>query len=72
MDTEHYVGLALVAVLAALMGVGWVLERRAWNHGTCSRCGGRWLHFDVDSQGGRGYKCKGGHIVWISYPWIET
>jgi hypothetical protein len=41
-------------------------EKRWWNNGVCE-CGSEWNGFDMDSQGGRGYKCDRQHYVWISY-----
>ncbi|APU89027.1 hypothetical protein Rctr197k_276 [Virus Rctr197k] len=42
-------------------------EARAFNRGVC-RCGSRWRRFDVDSQGGRGYRCDAcGDYCWVSY-----
>lgn len=42
-------------------------DRKLWNKGYCPRCFGRWEYFDMDSQGGRGYKCEGNHTAWISW-----
>lgn len=43
-------------------------ESKTWNSGTCRECGTKWKQFDIDSQGGRGYKCGcGKHTCWISY-----
>lgn len=53
---------------SALIALGVQLEMKAWNNGICKKCGGKWRQFDTDSQGGRGYKCDGGHYEWISYP----
>ena len=41
-------------------------EKKSWNNGVCKKTGERWRCFDIDSQGGRGYK-SGGHCIWISY-----
>jgi|WetSurSiteA1Bulk_404760.scaffolds.fasta_scaffold77249_1 hypothetical protein len=46
-------------------------EKDRWNQGYCPECGGDWEHFDTDSQGGRMYKCTGGHYVVITYPRID-
>ena len=37
---------------------GYLPEKRKWNNGKCKVCGCRWEMFDMDSQGGRMYKCK--------------
>jgi hypothetical protein len=42
-------------------------ERRQWNNGTCVNCRTPWRSFDMDSQGGRGYKCE----TRCSYVWIS-
>ena len=56
-----------------LLTIAWAAYREStwWNNGLCPRCQKRWKHFDTDSQGGRGYKCKNGHYTWISYP-VDT
>lgn len=41
-------------------------EIRWWNNGICKETGKSWELFDVDSQGGRGYKSDN-HHCWISY-----
>lgn len=58
-------GLPIIATVSTL---AWLLDRMAWNGGKCP-CGGQWIYFDTDSQGGHGYKCSSGvpnHVVWIS------
>lgn len=44
-------------------------EKKLWNGGTCPLCQNAWIKFDVDSQGGRGYKCScaPARYIWISY-----
>ena len=42
-------------------------EKRKWNNGTCSKCGDKWKLFDIDSQGGRMYRCDNWHYCDISY-----
>lgn len=44
-------------------------EKRDWNNGICKICGTKWVYFDSDSQGGRGYHCgcSNRHYTWISY-----
>lgn len=67
------VGLSVIAVLLVVGFVGFFAERRSWNHGKCPKCDTNWSRFDSDSQGGRGYKCKGCEkYIWISYPFIDT
>lgn len=51
---------------------GYRHEKMLWNNGWCPECNNIWRGFDMDSQGGRGYKCdcRSRHI-WISYPGID-
>lgn len=42
-------------------------EKKKFNNGICSKCGGKWERFDTDSQGGRGYRCECGRYIWITY-----
>lgn len=60
-------GLSVFALFFMLSVIGYFLERRAWNGGTCALNGLPWIHFDNDSQGGRGYKA-GEVRIWISWP----
>ena len=46
----------------------WRQDDRDWNGGACHECGDWWESFDMDSQGGRGYRCGCGRSIWISYP----
>ena len=67
--------LVIVLTLAGLIfccALGSIIEYREFNHGICRYCGTRLNHFDIDSQGGRGYTCKGcGYCTWISYDFID-
>ena len=56
---------AIVLVLGLIAAI--VHERKLWNNGICAEYNEPWVHFDNDSQGGRGYKCRDRHI-WISWP----
>ena len=43
-------------------------EKKSYNKGICPHCGSPLKLFDLDSQGGRGYKCISCHYVtWCSY-----
>lgn len=62
--------IGAIAILAMIVGVLWAInsERKAYNNGICTKCGGKLRLFDCDSQGGRGYHCDGcDNIVWVSY-----
>ncbi len=61
-------GILLLTGVAILIVAGLFGESRDWHGGYCRVCGGAWGYFDTDSQGGRGYCCEGGHVIWISYP----
>jgi hypothetical protein len=62
--------IALAIVVLALIGYGGYCarnsEKKVWNNGICAEYGEPWRHFDNDSQGGRGYKCRD-QFCWISY-----
>lgn len=62
-------GFILMLLIVGLLGAG--LERRRWNKGRCPKCDGTWNLFDMDSQGGRGYKCSCGEYIWISWPGVD-
>ncbi len=61
-----------ILVMPFLMWHGAGRERLLWNGGQAP-CGERWTMFDVDSQGGRMYKCEGvcRHRCDISYPGVD-
>ncbi len=72
MDLVVIVGAVLVFVALSI----WARqgEVRVWNGGLCQKCSTLWRNFDVDSQGGRGYKCSGCAVtrrVWISWPGVD-
>ena len=61
--------VVMIAAFSLLAFYARSLEKRSWNNGFC-KCGGKWIYFDTDSQGGRGYKCdvpSCQYGVWISY-----
>lgn len=64
--------IIICGIIALIFALGvvfvWRQEYVIWNKGFCS-CGGRWINFDTDSQGGRGYKCDTCKTsLWVSYP----
>jgi len=59
--------LAAVAVFVGLMVWARAGEKKLWNNGTNALNGREWVCFDVDSQGGRGYKDGAGSTIWITY-----
>ena len=63
-------GWGVVLAVWALLVFAWIGDYRAWNYGTCRKCRTQWRYFDTDSHGGKGYKCDGGHVTWVSYPWV--
>lgn len=67
-----YVGIAILLIMAVGMFVAYRLEKSDWNNGACSCEKGWWRSFDMDSQGGRGYKCTHCRkVIWITYPFID-
>lgn len=66
-----WVAALVFGVLAGLMLIAALFERWRWNKGYCN-CGKPWRMFDMDSQGGRMYKCdECGAYVDISYPFVD-
>ena len=67
----HQFAPYIITLVVALIvsGMIWAIrsEKRDWNNGICAKYGEPWVHFDNDSQGGRGYKCRDQYI-WISWP----
>lgn len=43
-------------------------EKEEWNGGVCKEHGFPWVQFDMDSQGGRMYKCKPNLYVPGNFP----
>lgn len=68
-ETPYLLILLVVVILSFLIGAQWAYydDYKNWNHGICKKNGKPWVCFDVDSQGGRGYKA-GNCSIWISYP----
>lgn len=61
-------------VLGLIIVAGWIIciyainrEKKRWNNGKCPECGEEWEMFDMDSQGGRMYKCKNDHRCICTY-----
>jgi len=71
------IAIAIALVLFLSIGVPWEirLERRVWNGWRCRAHGRPWIHFDTDSQGGRGYACRHPTTpcgTWISYRRVDA
>lgn len=68
---EPFIVLAFGILLLVMVPIAVIREyhrqKRDWNQGFCADCSECWRSFDIDSQGGRGYKCGCRHI-WIDYP----
>jgi len=61
----------LVFVPFIIVGVyAYRSEKETWNDGVCRDNSVKWETFDMDSQGGRGYKA-GDCYCWISWPGID-
>lgn len=59
----------LILIFALIMRIQFLSERKRWNNGICANCNnGYWKSFDMDSQGGTGYKCTNCNAhVWLDY-----
>lgn len=68
MDNVLIVAMAIMVVVF-IVGVsyGVLSEKAQWNNGVCKVCGAKWKQFDMDSQGGRMYRCENWHYCDISY-----
>ena len=60
--------LILITVMIFFLGSRWArnCEIALWNNGICKETGEPWIMFDIDSQGGRGYR-SGDYTMWASY-----
>jgi hypothetical protein len=60
---------ALILIPLMVAGCIWAYrhEKFLWNNGICAQYNEPWVHFDNDSQSGRGYKCRDA-TIWISWP----
>ena len=69
----------IIITIIAIIGIGFLmvslgiwLEKRDFNNGICPHCGNKLYFFDMDSQGGRGYKCeKCYYHTWVSYKTVD-
>ena len=64
-----------LCAIVALTFVAWIgikSETKAFNKGVCKKCGRKLKYFDVDTQGGRGYKCEAcDYYTWVSYLCVD-
>ena len=68
MDAGTWVVVVVTVLLVCVIPLGYFSEKRHWNEGVCPECGGFFRYFDIDSQGGRGYKCPDcGSVTWVSW-----
>ncbi len=65
-----FVVCVLIAV-PVLMALAWWHDAYEWNGGVCRLSGRKWVYFDTDSQGGRGYMDGDGNTAWISWPLVD-
>lgn len=64
-----FILFCLICLFMLFCFYGYIKEKKEWNNGICPHCGSKWICFDVDSRGGRMYKCETRkHYVDISYP----
>lgn len=60
----------LICVIGSRIAIS--LEEKSFNKCKCIKCETELECFDMDSQGGRGYKCpRCGHTVWVSYHIVD-
>ena len=72
MEIGFWIALVVSVFLISGGVYGHCIESMDWNDGGCSHCESKWIRFDVDSQGGRGYKCNCAYRhIWISWPSID-
>lgn len=57
----------IISVAIGMSLLAAFFDARQWNGGICAEYGEPWQHFDTDSQGGRGYKCRD-RTIWVSWP----
>jgi len=70
---EEMIFPILLAVLCLGVLAGYLWEKKDYNGGKCPKCLMELVHFDNDSQGGRGYCCSNcNYYTWVSYPFIEV
>ena len=64
--------LVMISIIALLVAITVSIEENNFNYGICPKCGGAMVHFDTDSTGARGYKCKRcWYMVWVSYNCVD-
>ena len=65
--------IAFIDIAPFIVGVtiGITLEKKGFNNGICPHCNKKLRNFDMDSQGGRGYKCDCGYQTWVSYKSVD-
>ena len=72
MDWYVIAFVCLLIVIFTGITCAWRLEINLWNKGYCKTCKNKWVRFDTDSQGGRGYNCMcAGNHLWVSYPRVD-
>ena len=69
---DYWPFLIIAALIFCCYWFGYRHEKKLWNNGWCPQCNNIWRSFDMDSQGGRGYRCDCPHRhIWISYAGID-
>lgn len=67
-----FILLFIVVLLLIIPSIAMTWEKRDFNNGKCTHCNTSLRCFDMDSQGGRGYKCdKCNYITWVSYNCVD-
>ena len=63
------IGVVVWLVICVIIAI---VDTKTYNHGKCTRCGGKFKLFDYDSQGGRGYICdKCRRTIWVSMFFVD-
>lgn len=64
--------LSVITIIYIICKIASTFEKRSFNNGICKECGNKLVHFDTDSQGGRGYTCRHcDYTIWVSYPSVD-
>ena len=62
----------ILTIIAIMTIIEIYIANKQFNKGICPKCGEKLKFFDMDSQGGRGYKCpKCKYITWVSYSLVD-
>lgn len=67
------IGIMIVVLFFVSFIFSYLNEIKKWNNGNCIKCGTPVTRFDMDSQGGRGYKCTNCDFhFWIDFHSVDA